>query len=70
MTYSEARQNFAAVLEEAKQRGAVQIRRRDGTSFVIRPQRAETSPLDVQGIDTDITVEEILDFIREGRRYT
>lgn len=48
-TYSEARQNFAAVLEEAKQRGAVQIRRRDGTTFVIRPQRAETSPLDVKG---------------------
>lgn len=69
-TYSEARQNFAAVLEEAKRHGAVQIRRRDGTTFVISLERAASSPLDVDGVDTDITAEEIIEFIYEGRRYT
>jgi hypothetical protein len=29
-TYSEARENFASVLEEAERDGAVEIRRRDG----------------------------------------
>ena len=32
-TYSEARENFATVLEEAERDGAVEIRRRDGAIF-------------------------------------
>lgn len=67
-TYSEARQNFAAVLEEARRHGAARIRRRDGTSFLITLEQANTSPLDVEGVDTDITAEEIIAFIHEGRR--
>ncbi len=31
------------------------------------PDGADKSPLDVEGIDIDITAEEILEFIREGR---
>ena len=36
-TFSEARQNFAAILEQARREGAVRIQRRDGQSFVLRP---------------------------------
>ena len=36
-TYSEARENFASVLEEAERDGAVEIRRRDGAIFRISP---------------------------------
>jgi len=36
-TYSEAREKFAAVLEEAERYGAVEIRRRDGAVFRIQP---------------------------------
>ncbi|HEX7154414.1 MAG TPA: type II toxin-antitoxin system prevent-host-death family antitoxin [Thermoanaerobaculia bacterium] len=48
--FSEARQNLAAVLEEAASTGEVRISRRDGRSFVIRPAKTKRSPLDVPGI--------------------
>ena len=48
-TYSEARENFASVLEEAERDGAVEIRRRDGAIFRISPaRRSKASPLDVK----------------------
>jgi hypothetical protein len=67
-TYTEARQKLASLLEQAAEYGAVRIKRRDGQVFVIRPDVSNTSPLDVEGIDLDITVEEILQSIDEGRR--
>ena len=66
-TYSEARQKLAAVLDQAMKEGAVQIRRRDGKTFVIRPEQPKGSPLDVGSIQADITTEEIIHIIREGR---
>ena len=36
-TVSEARQKLAAVLEEAQRKGAVRIKRRDGSEFEIAP---------------------------------
>jgi hypothetical protein len=37
------------------------------SEFSIRPVRDEGSPLDVAGADTDVTADEILAAIREGR---
>ena len=68
--YSEARQKLAQLLDEAWSQGSVQIRRRDGQSFVVQPARSGSSPLDVPGIATDLTANEILGFIEEGRRPT
>ena len=67
-TYSEARQNLATLLDIAANKGEVRIQRRDGQTFVLKPEQASKSPLDVIGIDTDVTAEEIVDFIHEGRR--
>ena len=67
-TYSEARQRFASLLDKARREGAVRIRRRDGQIFVIRPERASKSPLDVTGLKLRISREEILDAVRTGRR--
>ena len=67
-TYSEARQRFASLLDKARREGAVQIRRRDGQIFVIRPERASKSPLDVAGLKLGISREEILEAVRMGRR--
>ena len=67
-TYSEARQNLASLLEEAARKGEVRIKRKDGQIFSVRPQLREESPLDVEGIDLEITADEIVGFIREGRR--
>lgn len=69
-TYSEARQRFATVLDRAYREGAVRIKRRDGTIFVVRPEQKSNSPLDVGGINLRIDRAEILDFIIEGRRKT
>jgi hypothetical protein len=49
-TFSEARQNFAAILEQARRDGAVRIQRRDGQSFVLQPEPRMASPLDIPGI--------------------
>ena len=69
-TYSEARQNFASVLNMAQRDGAVRIRRKDGRSFVLQPEKSEISPLDVEGVDLGVTGAEIVELIREGReRY-
>jgi len=69
-TYSEARQNLASLLEEARADGAVKISRKDGKSFILRPELSGKSPLDVEGVDVDITTDEIVSIIREGReRY-
>jgi hypothetical protein len=67
-TYSEARQNFASVLDKAAQEGEVRVKRKDGQVFVIRLVTPDDSPLDVEGIDLGLTAEEILEFIEEGRR--
>ena len=67
-TYSEARQNLASLLEIAQRDGAVRIRRRDGRSFLVRPERSGASPLDVEGVDLGVTTDEIVAIIREGRQ--
>lgn len=67
-TYSEARQRLAALLERARREGAVRIRRKDGQVFVLRPEQAAGSPLDVPSIGARLNRDEILDAIREGRR--
>ena len=67
-TYSEARQRLAALLERARRDGAVRIRRRDGQVFVLRPEDRVGSPLDVHGIDLELSREEIVNAVHEGRR--
>jgi hypothetical protein len=67
-TYSEARQHFSTVLDEAVQYGEVRIVRRDGTTFTIRVDEREASPLDIEPVDVnDITLDDIVSAIRESR---
>lgn len=66
-TYSEARQNLASLLDQAAEYGEVQIKRRDGQTFVVRIEPSPNSPLDVEPVDLDITTEEIVEIIRESR---
>lgn len=69
-TTSEVRQNFAAVLEQARRDGAVRIRRRDGQSFVLQPELSTASPLAVEGVTPaqPVSHQEILSVLEEGRR--
>jgi len=67
-TFSQARQQLAALLNQAKREGKVRIRRRDGQEFVVEPVSEEPlSPFDVAGLDLAVSVTEIVDVVREGR---
>ncbi len=66
-TYSEARQRFAKILDEAREGGEVRIKRRDGSEFLLRPVRVGGSPLDVPGVDSGLGRDEILAALRESR---
>lgn len=66
-TYSQARQNFALLLNKAKKEGKVLIKRKDGSIFELRPVSENKSPLDVKGINLEINKEEILDILKEVR---
>ena len=69
--YSEARQNFSAVLNSALKEEVI-IARKDGSKFKLMAihenKKKGKSPLeDVKGIDTNITMVDILNAIRESR---
>ena len=66
-TYSEARQKLASVLEKSESTGKVIIRRKDGRTFALTPEKTASSPLDVPTIKANITTQEIVDTVREGR---
>jgi antitoxin Phd len=66
-TYSEARQKFSEVLEQAESTGKVLIRRKDGRVFALRPERDISSPLDIPSVKAKISTQEIVDIIRKGR---
>ena len=67
VTYSEARQNFASVLDKSKNDGAVLIKRADGSVFRISPEVSESSPF--AGIKTlfDIKHDDIMQSLKESR---
>lgn len=67
-TYSDARQKFSALLDQALEEGQVKIKRKDGQVFVIRPEKKTDSPLAVEGVDLGISTQEIVEFIRESRK--
>jgi PHD/YefM family antitoxin component YafN of YafNO toxin-antitoxin module len=66
-TYSQARQKLAKLLDDARLEGQVQIKRRDGQTFVIKPVEEKKSPLDVEGVKTGIGLQELNKAVRESR---
>ena len=64
---SNARQNFARLLDEAKQSGKVLIRRRDGSLFSLVPEKKKNSLLDVKGLNSKMSRAELLDILRESK---
>ena len=67
-TYTEARRKLAAVLDKAHEEGAVRIKRRNGQTFVLRPEPREESPFDgVNSVDSGLSEADIVDLVRESR---
>ena len=50
------------------QEGEVRVLRKDGQTFVIRPEKKTGSPLVGKGVDWGITTAEIVQIIRESQR--
>ena len=67
-TYSEARQNFSTVLDKAEATGKVLIRRKDGRTYALAPERPSGTPLDVPSIQADVSTREIVTVVRNQRR--
>ena len=65
--YSEARQNFASILDKSKNDGAVLVKRADGSVFRISSEVSESSPF--AGIKTlfDIRHDDIMQSLKETR---
>lgn len=66
-TFSETQENLSALLEKASKQGEVRIEREDGKVFILKPENGNRSAFDVEGIDLDISSEEIVSLVREGR---
>jgi antitoxin (DNA-binding transcriptional repressor) of toxin-antitoxin stability system len=70
--YSEARQNFSTVLNTALKEEVI-ISRKDGSQFRLismhENKKRRKSPLEgIKGIKTNISMDDILDAIRESRK--
>jgi poly-gamma-glutamate capsule biosynthesis protein CapA/YwtB (metallophosphatase superfamily) len=53
--FTDARKNFASVLETAKQEGIVCIYKRNGETYYLTPAKGEKSPLDVEGVNLNLS---------------
>ena len=69
-TYSEARQRLATLLDQAGREGRVQIRRQDGSTFLLQPVTASRSPLDVPGVSSGFRPGELVALVREEREQS
>ncbi|MDE0555633.1 MAG: type II toxin-antitoxin system Phd/YefM family antitoxin [Candidatus Poribacteria bacterium] len=65
-TYSEARQKLSSVLDKAESAGKL-IRRKDGRTYALVPERPTASPLDVPSIEADISTQEVVTLVRQQR---
>jgi hypothetical protein len=67
-TYQESQQqSLSFLLEQAEREGEVRIQRADGQVFVLKPEAAKRSALDVASIKLNVSTKEIIEFVREGR---
>lgn len=69
MTYSyeKAKKSFDLVFKKASLDGKVAIRK-DNQIYILMPVLNKISPLDIEGVDMDVTSKEIVKFIHEGRK--
>ncbi len=54
-------------VQKDRRDGAVKTRRKNRQTFVLQPVSSEGYPLDVEGVDLDITTNEMVSMIRESR---
>jgi len=65
--FTEARNNFAFVLDTAKKEGAICIAKRDGEVFYLTPATSKKSPLDIEGVNLGLSSDEIVSYVNAAR---
>jgi len=63
----QTKKDFNTIIDAAQKNGFAMIQWSDGTIFSLRRESVEKSPFDVPGIKIDITRDEIVEIVREGR---
>ncbi len=66
-SYEKAKKSFDLVLKKAFTDGKVTIKK-DDQLYILMPAAKNTSALDVESVDTDISSKDILQFIHESRK--
>ena len=70
IVYEETNETLLTLLERAAREGSIRIQRPNGQVFVLQPETPSKSPFDLPGIgvNIDLNAEQIVEFVREGRR--
>jgi hypothetical protein len=66
-SYEKAKKSFDLVFKKATIDGKVAIRK-DNDLYILMPASKDASPLDVEGVDMDISSKDIIQFIHESRK--
>lgn len=66
-TDTQAKQHFADLLAFAENE-EVMIKRKDGVVFLLSSKKIVSSPFDIEGINTKVSTQEILEAVRESRQ--
>ena len=67
-SYENARQSFDTIFEKVDIDGKVEIRKNDRL-YVLTTVSKKISPLDITGLDMNITREDIVSSIHESRKF-
>jgi hypothetical protein len=63
----QAKQHFADLLVFAEHEEVV-IKRKDGVMFSLAFKKTISSPFDIEGINTSVSTQEIIEAVRESRQ--
>jgi hypothetical protein len=66
-SYEKAKKSFDLVFKKATIDGKVAIRK-DNDLYILMPASKDASPLDVEGVDMNISSKDIIQFIHESRK--
>ena len=66
-TDTQAKQDFVELLSFAENE-EVMIKRKDGVIFSLASKKIALSPFDIEGINTNVSTQEIIEAVRESRQ--
>lgn len=65
-TDDQVRRQLDMVLNVARSQGEVRLKAQDGREYSVRPV-LPSSPFDIAGVDLNLSADEIVQLVREGR---